>query len=105
MRPAGRWGPGRGRPGGGGGAAGAAVVAVAGAAIGAVFADAGAAAAELRRLPAVKSDEALADPDLLVTADLVELVLGQKAGDLRAVDAAAHRLLGRSGEPPAPPRP
>jgi LuxR family maltose regulon positive regulatory protein len=86
----------------GAGAAEAAVFAVAGAAIEAVFADAGSAVLELGRLPAVKSDEALADGDLLVTADLVELVLGQKAGDLRAVDAAANRLLGRSGEAPVP---
>jgi LuxR family maltose regulon positive regulatory protein len=84
----------------GAGTAGAAVFAVAGAAIETVFADAGSAVSELRRLPAVKSDEALADEDLLVTSDLVELVLGQKACDLRAVDAAANRLLGRSGEAP-----
>ena len=86
----------------GAGPAEAAVFAVAGAAIETVFADAGAAVPGLKRIPAVKSDEALADEDLLVTADLVELVLGQKACDLRVVDAAANRLLGRSGDAPAP---
>jgi len=78
--------------------AGAAGFAVASSAIETVFADADTAAAELKRLPAVKSDEALADADLLVTSDLVELVLGQKACDVRAVDAAANRLLGRGGD-------
>ena len=63
----------------------------------AVFADADAAARELAHLPSPKSDEILADPDLLVTSDLVELILGQKASDVGAVDAAAYRLLGRSG--------
>ena len=84
------------------GTAGAAEFAVASAAIETVFADADAAVAGLKRLPAVKSDEALADADLLLTSDLVELVLGQKASDVRAVDAAANRLLGRSGDAPAP---
>ena len=46
--------------------------------------------------------QALADPDLLVTCDLVELLLGQKACDADAVDAAARRLLGGSGDAPAP---
>jgi len=85
----------------GAGAAQAAVFAVAGAAIEAVFADAGAAVRELRRGLSLKTDETLTDPFLLVTADLVELVLGQKACDLRVVDAAANRLLGRSGDAPA----
>jgi LuxR family transcriptional regulator, maltose regulon positive regulatory protein len=83
-------------------AAAAAEFAVASAAIETVFADAGTAASGLKRIPAVKSEEALADADLLASSDLVELVLAQKAGDLRAVDAAANRLLGRSGDPPAP---
>ena len=83
-------------------AAEAAEFAVANAAIETVFADVGSAASVLKRMPAVKSDEALADADLLVSSDLVELVLAQKAGDLRAVDAAANRLLGRSGDAPAP---
>ena len=57
-------------------AAEAAEFAVANAAIETVFADAGSAASGLKRMPAVKSDEALADADLLATSDLVELVLG-----------------------------
>ena len=83
-------------------AAEAAEFAVANAVIETVFADADAAAPGLKRMPAVKSDEALADADLLVASDLVELVLGQKACDLRAVDTAANRLLGRGGDAPAP---
>jgi LuxR family maltose regulon positive regulatory protein len=86
----------------GAGPAEAAVFAVARAAIETVFADAGAAASELERTPAVKSGEALMDADLLVTSDLVELVFGQKACDLGAVDAAANRLLSRNGDTPAP---
>jgi LuxR family transcriptional regulator, maltose regulon positive regulatory protein len=80
----------------------AAEFAVAGSAIAAVFADADSAARELGRLTSVKSDEMLTDPDLLATSDLVELILGQKAFDAGAVDAAAHRLLGRSGDVSAP---
>ena len=76
--------------------------AVANAAIETVFADADSAASALDRLPAVKSDEAQANADLLTAADLIELVLGQKACDLGAVDGAANRLLGRSGDAPAP---
>jgi LuxR family maltose regulon positive regulatory protein len=87
----------------GAGPAEAAEFAVASAAIEAVFADADVAASELERIPAVRSGDALADADLLVTSDLVELVLGQKACDLRAVDAAANRLLGRSSETPGLP--
>ncbi len=79
----------------------AAEFALAGSAIAAAFAGADSAAGELGRLPSVKSDPALTDPDLLLTADLVELVLGQKAFDLGAVDAAARRLLGPGGETPA----
>jgi LuxR family transcriptional regulator, maltose regulon positive regulatory protein len=78
----------------------AAEPAIAGSAIDAIFADAASAADELRHGPALKSDETLTDPDLLVTSDLVELVLGQKAFDCRAVDAAANRLLGISGGTP-----
>jgi LuxR family maltose regulon positive regulatory protein len=77
--------------------------AVANAAIMAVFADADSAGRELSRVR--KSDETLTDPDLLVTTDLVELILGQKASDAGAVDAAAHRLLGRGGGTSAPPMP
>jgi LuxR family maltose regulon positive regulatory protein len=83
----------------------AAEFAVASSAIEAVFADADKAARELGRVPSMKSDEILTDPDLLVTSDLVELVLGQKASDAEAVDAAAHRLLGRSGDLSALPMP
>jgi LuxR family maltose regulon positive regulatory protein len=79
--------------------------ALASAAIEAVFADADSAARGLGRVPLLKSDEALSDPDLLVTADLVELVLGQKASDARAVDTAANRLLGRHGESAGSPIP
>ena len=78
---------------------------IASSAIAAVFADADSAARELRRLPSVKPDQALTDPDLLVTSDLIELVLGQKAFDADAVDAPAHRLLGRSGDVSVPARP
>ena len=79
----------------GGDALRAAEFAIVSSAIEAVFADADAAARELAHLPSPKSDEILADPDLLVTSDLVELILGQKASDVGAVDAAAYRLLGR----------
>ena len=72
--------------------------ALANAAIEAVFADADSAARGLGQVPSLKSDEILSDPDLLVTADLVELVLGQKTSDARAVDTVAHRLLGHDGE-------
>ena len=82
--------------------AGADEFAVAHAAIETVFADADSAESRLNRMPAVKSDEALANAHLLAASDLVELVLGQKACDLRAVDAAANRLLGRSDDAPAP---
>ncbi len=86
----------------GAGPAEAAAFAVASAAIETVFADADMAAFDLKRIQALKSDEALAGANLLVTADLVELVLGQKTCDLHAVDAAAHRLLGQSIDAPAP---
>jgi LuxR family maltose regulon positive regulatory protein len=59
----------------------------------------------LKRLPALKSDDPQPDPELLVTRDLLELRLGQKAHDAWAVDAAANRLLGRSGDDPVPARP
>jgi LuxR family transcriptional regulator, maltose regulon positive regulatory protein len=78
---------------------------IASSAIAAVFADADSAVRELGRLPSVKSDQPLIDPDLLVTSDLVELILGQKAFDAAAVDAAAHRLFGRTGDMPVPRRP
>jgi LuxR family transcriptional regulator, maltose regulon positive regulatory protein len=86
----------------GGNALRAAEFAIVSSAIEAVFADADAAARELANVPSPKSDEILADPDLLVTSDLVELILGQKASDVGAVDAAAYRLLGRGGMPVPP---
>jgi LuxR family maltose regulon positive regulatory protein len=57
-----------------------------------------AAAAELDRLRAWQSGQPAADRDLLVTCDVAELLLGQKAGDDRVVDAAAARLLGASAD-------
>ena len=84
----------------GGSALRAAEFAVANAAITAVFADADSAGRELGHVR--KSDDPLTDPDLLVTTDLVELILGQKASDAGAVDAAARRLLGRGGGTSAP---
>jgi len=89
----------------GGNALRAAEFAIVSSAIEAVFADADAAARELADVPSPKSDEILADPDLLVTSDLVELILGQKASDVGAVDAAAYRLLGRCDGTPVPPVP
>jgi LuxR family maltose regulon positive regulatory protein len=76
--------------------------AVANSVIETVFADAESAPRVLKRLSALKSDDALTDPELLVTSDLVELLLGQKACDDLAVDAAARRLLGGSGDTQAP---
>lgn len=42
------------------------------------------------------------DPGLSVSSGLVELVLGQKAYDASAVDAAADRLLDQNGDIPVP---
>jgi LuxR family transcriptional regulator, maltose regulon positive regulatory protein len=70
-----------------------------------VFADADSALGVLKRLPALKSDDTQPDPELLVTCDLLELRLGQKAYDDRTVDAASNRLLGRSGDAPVPATP
>ncbi len=76
---------------------------IAGFVIAAVFADPEAAASELARLQARQPAQALTDPDLLGTCDLVRLILGQKAFDIDAVDAAASRLLGRCGDAEAKP--
>jgi len=57
-----------------------------------------AAAAELDRLRAWQSGQPLTDRDLLVTCDVAELLLGQKACDDRAVDGAAAHLLGAPGD-------
>jgi LuxR family maltose regulon positive regulatory protein len=86
------------RPPAGGGAVRAAEFAVANSVIETVFADADSAVCALQRISALKSDDVQADPELLVTSGLVELRLGQKAHDAWAVDAAAHRLLGRGGD-------
>jgi LuxR family maltose regulon positive regulatory protein len=90
------------RPPAAGGAARAAEFAVASSVIETVFADADSAPGVLERLPALKSGDAQPDPELLITCDLAELRLGQKAHDAWAVDAAANRLLGRSGDAPVP---
>ena len=76
--------------------------AVAAFAVEAVAAAPEAAAAELDRLRAWQSCQSLTDRDLVVTCDLVELLLGQKACDDRAVDAAATRLLGAPSDPKPP---
>jgi LuxR family maltose regulon positive regulatory protein len=85
--------------------AGAAEAAVAAFAVEAVAAGPATAAAELDRLRAWQSAQPLPDRDLLVTCDLVELLLGQKACDDRTVDAAAARLLGAPSDakPPVTP--
>ena len=49
--------------------------------------------ARSRRSMRASQPVSLADPDVRMTADLVELVLGQKANDHAAVDAASTRLL------------
>jgi LuxR family maltose regulon positive regulatory protein len=76
--------------------------AVAGAVLEIVFASASSVPRLRKSLPALKTDDVLADPELLVTCDLVEFLLGQRACDVDAVDAAAHRLLGVSGDAPVP---
>ncbi len=45
-------------------------------------------------------DEQLASPELLVTAGVTRLLLGIKAGDAKAVDEAADRLLSPGGHTP-----
>ncbi len=72
--------------------------AIAGMVLAAVFAGPDSAARELARLRERRPEQALADPGLLATCDLAELILGQKAFDDAAVDAAAARLLGRGGD-------
>jgi LuxR family maltose regulon positive regulatory protein len=90
------------RPPAGSGAVRAAEFALASSVIETVFADAGSAPGLLNRLPALRSGADLPDPELLVTCDLLELRLGQKAHNAGAVDAAANRLLGRDGDAPVP---
>jgi LuxR family maltose regulon positive regulatory protein len=76
--------------------------AVVSSAVVAVMAGAESAASDLRALD--QTADQLADqqlsPELLVTAGLVRLLLGMKAGDAQAVDEAAGRLLAPSGHPP-----
>ena len=67
--------------------------AVASAVIAAICASQDAAAGELGRLRAVRPALALAGPSVATAVDLAELILGQKACDADAVDAAARRLL------------
>src|SRR5262249_2282882 len=66
-----------------------------------VFASAGSAPHLLKSLPALKSDDVLADSELLLTCDIAEFLVGQRACDARAVDEAARRLLS-SGDGPLP---
>jgi LuxR family maltose regulon positive regulatory protein len=90
------------RPPAGSGAVRATEFALAGFVIETVFADADSAPGVLKRLPVLQPDDTQTDPQLLVTRDLLELRLGQKAHDAWAVDAAANRLLGRDGDAPVP---
>jgi len=76
----------------------AAEAAVAAFAVEAAVAAPEAAAAELDRLRTWQSVQPTTDRDLLLTCDVAELLLGQKACDDRAVDAAAARLLGVPGD-------
>jgi LuxR family maltose regulon positive regulatory protein len=73
--------------------------AIANSAVVAVLADAQSAARELRR-PDQAVSATPSSPGLPVTAGLVRLLLGMKAGDARAVDEAADGLLARSGDRP-----
>jgi LuxR family transcriptional regulator, maltose regulon positive regulatory protein len=63
------------------------------------------AADELSRLVAWRSANEPPAPDLLLTCDLAELLLGQKASDDHLVDEVAARLLGAAdhGLPPVTP--
>jgi LuxR family maltose regulon positive regulatory protein len=76
---------------------------IAGSVVAAIFADSDAAAGELERLEAWQPTQAPTDPDLLASCDLVRLILGQKAFDIDAVDAAAGRLLGKNDDGDAKP--
>ncbi|MGH3170496.1 MAG: LuxR C-terminal-related transcriptional regulator, partial [Trebonia sp.] len=81
------------------GAAAAAEFAVARCVIETIAADADSSPAVLKCLPEVKSDDVVSDPELLATLDLAELILGQKAYNVAAVDSAARRLLGQHDVP------
>ncbi|HST64292.1 MAG TPA: LuxR C-terminal-related transcriptional regulator [Mycobacteriales bacterium] len=62
-------------------------------AVAALAADTATAPAELARLPPLGDGPESVAADLRVTASLAELILGQKAGDIDRLDAAAERLL------------
>ena len=65
----------------------------------AVSADPDAAELALERLRAWRRETPpLTDRELMITCDLVELVLGQKACDRAAVDTAASHLLGENAD-------
>jgi LuxR family maltose regulon positive regulatory protein len=80
----------------------AAELAIAYSATVAIFADPDAAARELERLAAAEADGPVTDPGLRQTLNVVQLVLGQKAGDADTVEDTADRLLGRSDQPSGP---
>jgi LuxR family transcriptional regulator, maltose regulon positive regulatory protein len=71
----------------------------------AIFAGPEVAARELERIAAARADELVTDPDLLRTFNVVQLVLGQKAGDACAVDDAVDRLLGAGDQLAGPVKP
>ena len=71
---------------------------LAGHAIDAVSAGPNAAEPMLERLRAWRRETPLTDQDLIVTHDLTELIVAQKACDHHAVDAAASRLLRAPGD-------
>jgi LuxR family maltose regulon positive regulatory protein len=81
----------------------AAEFAVADAVLEIVFASASSAPRLRKSLPALKSDAVLADPELLRTCGIVEFLVGQRACDAGAVDAAARRLLSSGGDGPVTP--
>jgi LuxR family transcriptional regulator, maltose regulon positive regulatory protein len=62
-------------------------------AVAALTAESATAAAEAERLPPTGPELDRAAPELKVTALLAQLILGQKAGDVVALDRAAERLL------------
>jgi LuxR family maltose regulon positive regulatory protein len=81
----------------------AAEFAVADAVLEIVFASASSAPRLRKSLPALKSDAVLADPELLLTCGIVEFLVGQRACDAGAIDAAARRLLSGGGDGPVAP--
>jgi LuxR family transcriptional regulator, maltose regulon positive regulatory protein len=62
-------------------------------AVAALTAESAMAAGETERLPRPGPELDRAAPELQVTANLAQLILGQKAGDVVALDRAAERLL------------